>query len=158
MEENTVKMPQALRRVTDSEHQVVYTGIHQDTGVLVKGMLDMLLPDEESDLKSTSKPWFEITGRWWFERSGYATQRAIYGALSKKEKSSLVVTRTEGRYDCRVFDTTARVAALKWRGGKEQETALGQVDRLIREYDWRERNGYWEGSVEFYTNNGLEVL
>jgi hypothetical protein len=136
----------AMRLIADSEHQVCFTGIHEETGVEVKGMLDMLHPDLELDLKSTSTPWKKIN-RFWISDRGYDTQRAMYCGLANRDTTGLLICATEGRNNARLFDVTEYL-----------ERATQKLDALIHEYDYRVKNDAWVHGLNYYKNNGWEYL
>ena len=153
--------------VAEGATQTCYIGTHEETGLRVKGMLDIGSGPvfDECDIKTTSSPWYEVTGRYWFEKRGYDTQRAMYGGLlasaggiTRNLKQGLMVVRTEGRHECRVFDVTSRLLDDLWRGGATTEDADEKLNRLLKEYAWRDRTGNWERHTGFYKGNGVEVL
>lgn len=145
----------AREAVKYTEHQVCFTGIHKETGLEVKGMVDMLGDHQEYDLKTTSNRWDQIMKPWWISDRGYGTQRAMYcflaGAYHKwdmtKVKSGLVITRTQQRHRTRCFDLSARLPAYADR-----------LDLLLREYSWRVETGNWAHAVAYYENDGWEAL
>jgi hypothetical protein len=145
---NLQKHDEAMRLIAESRHQVCFTGIHEETGVEVKGMLDMLSLDGtvETDLKSTSEKWDRVHLNW-FKNRGYDTQRAMYTGLSGANQSNLLVCNTEGRNNAKLFDVTDHLF-----------TATKKLDRLINEYDYRVKNDAWEHGIYYYSNGGYEYL
>ena len=145
---NLQEHEEALRIIADSDHQVCFTGIHEETGLEVKGMLDMLSKDGrfETDLKSTSEKWERIHLNW-FKNRGYDTQRAMYAGLSGAVQTNLLICNTEGRNNAKLFDVTDHL-----------ETATKKLDRLIKEYDYRVLNDAWKHGIYYYSNGGYEYL
>lgn len=161
MRASVYSLPKAVESIErasrDGGFQVCFTGRHEETGLLCKGMLDILDENVEIDVKSTSSRWSQITKKW-VEDRGYDTQRAMYAGLSGADASRLLIARTEDKMDARYFDVTARINAMMWRGGRERETAFDKLDRLIREYKWRTEKNKWDHTMNYYANGGVEIL
>jgi len=169
MKRNTLGHTRAKEIVDSGDAQVCLTGVHETTGLLVKGMVDIAWSSifGECDVKTTSKPWSEITGRWFFEGRNYDTQRALYGSLLRASgdypafetfRQGLIVVRTTGRLDCRVFDVSERLMEERYRGADFRETAFEKLERLLVEYEWRKSTENWDHRTGYYKNNGIEVL
>jgi hypothetical protein len=148
MHANLERHEHAMRVIEDSDHQVCFTGIHEETGVEVKGMLDMLSKDGvyETDLKVTSTQRAKING-WWIKDRMYDTQRAMYGALSGARRSGFLVCESIAPHESYLIDYTDHM-----------EYAYNRLNNLIVEYDWRQKNGFWERSMEYHTNGGWETI
>lgn len=159
MKQSIESIPKAVELIGSGKAQTCFTGRHEGTGLLVKGMLDLWDADSrtETDLKTTSLKWSQVTKRWLEDRN-YDVQRAIYAGLTGAEKSHLIVTRTVPKWRTRVFDVTNRINLEMWRGGKERETAFEKADRLLNEFNWRKSHNEWSHYPDYYRNGGLEVL
>lgn len=138
----------AIDVIANSHHQVCFTGIHEETGVGVKGMLDMLSKDgtTETDLKSTSEKWGRIN-RFWFKGRMFDTQRAMYCGLSGATETNILVCQTEGVHRTGLFDVTGYLPE-----------ATRCLNELINEYEYRVKNDAWEHGIDYYFNGGREYL
>lgn len=134
--------------LNNSEKQVCFTAIHDETGLEVKGMLDILGESVECDLKTTSTHWNKIN-RFWMRDRGYDTQRAMYVALSGATGTGILPVSTLGRHRCSLVDCT---------GVYEQERWDLRLSALLAEYKFRIDNGAWQFPIGYYKKSYWEVL
>jgi len=102
MLESVRSNPVASQAVDNTTKQSVFTATHEETGLLVKGMLDMVGPSYVCDLKTTGEEVSKFPRKIW--SYNYDRQIAHYALLAGVEKCRFVAVESKGLNECDVFE------------------------------------------------------
>ncbi len=94
--------PVASQAVSECTKQVIYTAIHEETGLAVKGMLDMVGEDYVCDLKTTGEEVSRFPRKIW--NYNYDRQIAHYASLASVDVCRFIAVERGHLNECDVFE------------------------------------------------------
>ena len=136
--------PEAKKIIAEAEKQVVLVGTHEETGLLVKGMSELLWEGMVVDLKTAGVEPSQFR-RAFFQR-GYDRQLGLYTALAGKEAGGIMAC-FKHPVESHLYDTTEYL-----------EEGRAKADDLLRQMAWHLTHDKWDMTAEAYMNNGWEAL
>ena len=137
--------PAASQAVSESEAQVVFTATHEETGLEVKGMLDLLGPDYVADIKTTGEEVYRFPAKLF--RYDYDRQMGHYTALAGLDCGRFIAVEREHLNECDCIE-------LSW---ERLDAGRRKMDRALKDIKASSADNYTH-RAHHYTNGGWRVL
>lgn len=139
MKRSTLLNKHAAAAIAAGEKQVVFTARHIETGLLVKGMLDILTRDAVVDLKTTGESVGRFTHKI-FQRA-YDRQMGHYTALAGVDCGRFIAVERDGYNECDCFELSDEVLV---RGREKMHQALIALARSAKD-NFQFRDSHYAG-------------
>ena len=144
MLESVTDLPAASRAINESEAQVVFTATHKDTGLRVKGMLDLLGPNYVCDIKTTGEEVYRFPSK--IYRYDYDRQMGHYCALAGLECGRFIAVERNNLNEADCFELSH----------ERLEGGMKKMDRALRDMKLSKEGGF-NFRAHFYTG-GWNIL
>ncbi len=150
MLERILRHPLIPNIITASEKQAVFVGIHEDTGLKVKCMIDLLWEYKEGstvtvDLKSTAAT-NRRAFRQDFYKYGYDKQAALYSQVAGAETAAIIAVS-------KVSSWHQAVPLYDYLEEGEKK-----AEYLLEAMAWHMETNTWDHSYECFCGDGWEAL
>lgn len=99
---NTLQNPWSAATIRGAKKQRVFTAVHEATGLLVKGMLDLLDDEAVIDVKSTGESVSRFPSK--IFRNSYDRQLGHYCELARRDIARLIAVEREGLNEVDCFE------------------------------------------------------